>query len=506
MVAFDVSRLNGWKQDTVGIQQTAREVGSIRQVARGLVGGVEQRDVHLWQALLSVKPSWRRMAQGIGDCFVENTLVTMGNGSQKRIQNVRIGEYVANPMGGPSRRVIDVIVKPYCGPVVSITAGEGRVVCTPDHEFHSPVNRFESEIVAAQDLRRGRRLKTVSRVRSDGSTDATMPEITETLETFHYRGKVYCLTVEQDNCFYAGGFAVENCVSWGAELAATMLMAIDALAGIGDWIEEAATEAIYGGCRVEALGKTRGGRNDGAFGYAAAKWLKGWGVVLRRNYAEQTGNRDHDLTKYDARKAKEWGDYGCGGSRDQGKLDEVARLHPVKEIAQVKQVEEAIGCLYNGYPFTIASMAGFGDMRRDAEGLCRWVNQWAHQMMVAALRWRKGKPQFRVFQSWGDCVSGEDPGISDLLPKIATGPGLYLPSAATSRADFIRRLILPDPAFPYAVESAADWNPISATSWWIDEPTLAKILRTGDCWSFAGVDGFKPRKLDVRKAILSALN
>lgn len=363
MQSFDVRKLNGWKQDTVGIRQTAAEVGSIRQVARGLVGG-ERRDAYLFLPLLACKPTWRRGSQGIGDC-----------------------------------------------------------------------------------------------------------------------------------------------VSWGAEIAATFLMAIDAMAGSGSWIEEAATESIYGGCRVEALGKTRGGRSDGAFGYAAAKWLKEYGVILRKDYSKETGNREHDLRKYDAKKAKEWGDYGCGGSADKGKLDEIARLHPVEHIAQVKTVEEAIAALQNYYPITIASMAGFGDMKRDDEGMCKWVNQWAHQMALGAIKWVNGKPRFRVMQSWGDSCSGPDPSIAELLPKTvgSDGASLELPCYATNRSDFIRRLILPDEAFPYHVESAADWNAISACSWWIDERTLAKILQTGDCWSIAGVKGFEPRKLNVKKAVYDRL-
>jgi hypothetical protein len=363
MQAFDVRKLCGWKQDTVGIQQTAREVGSIRQVARGLIGG-ERKDAYLFLPLLACKPNWRRGAQGLGDCG-----------------------------------------------------------------------------------------------------------------------------------------------SWGTELAATLLMAVDGVAGTGSWIEEAATEPIYGGGRVEVLGKSRGGRSDGMMGYAAAKWLKEFGVLLRTDYSKETGNREHDLRKYDAKKAKEWGDYGCGGSADKGKLDAVARLHPVEHIAQVKTVEEAIAALSNYYPVTIASMAGFGDMKRDSNGLCKWVNQWAHLMCLIALRWRNGKPEFRVGQSWGDSCSGPDPGIEELLPKTVgnDGASLYLPSSATNRADFIRRLILPDEAFPYHVESAADWNAISACSWWIDERTLARILQTGDCWSIAGVKGFEPRKLNVKKAVYDRL-
>lgn len=304
--------------------------------------------------------------------------------------------------------------------------------------------------------------------------------------------------------------AIGDCVSWGAELAVTMLMAIDAVDGKGTWIEEAATESIYGGCRVEVLKKTRGGRSDGAFGYAAAEWLKQYGVTLRKDYSRETGNAEHDLRVYSGKKAKDWGDFGCGGASDKGKLDEVAKLHPVEHIAQVKKVEEAIASLQNEYPVTIASSAGFGDMRRDANGLCYWVDTWYHQMELGAIRWRSGKPEFRVFQSWGDSCSGPDPGMEDLMKDFTgaiggDGASEALPSGALSTRDFMRRLILPDEAFPFHVQSAAEWNPISACSWWINEATLAKILSTGDCWTISGVTGFAPRKLDVRKAVTNRL-
>jgi hypothetical protein len=123
------SKLCGWQEDTQGIRNYARRVGTLRSVARSLLGG-PQENVHLWQAILACKPTWRRGSQGIGDC-----------------------------------------------------------------------------------------------------------------------------------------------VSWGAELCATSLMATDAVLGQSTWTEEAATESIYGGARVEALNKTRGGKSDGAFGYAAARWL-----------------------------------------------------------------------------------------------------------------------------------------------------------------------------------------------------------------------------------------
>lgn len=303
--------------------------------------------------------------------------------------------------------------------------------------------------------------------------------------------KVYDIGVASPcHSLIADGVAAHNCVGWGAELSATMLMAVESCRQSMVWHGEAAVESIYGGCRVEALNKKRGGRSDGAFGYAAAKWLREYGVLLRKDYSEETGNREHDLRKYDANKSKEWGDYGNGGSQDKGKLDELARLHPIEHVTQVSTVEEAIAALQNYYPISIASMAGFGDMVRNSEGMVRLQGEWAHQMMLGGIIWRNGKPRFRVFQSWGDSCSGPDPEMDEWLAAVPS-----------FKIDVPKTLLTPDGAITMSASAAATWNPISACSWWIDEKTLAYILRTGDCWTYAGVQGFEPRDLDPGAAI-----
>ena len=276
-----------------------------------------------------------------------------------------------------------------------------------------------------------------------------------------------------------GSQEIGDCVSWGAEICATSLMATDHVLGEGVWEEEAATEPIYGGSRVEALNKSRGGRSDGAFGYAAARWLCEYGVLLRKDYSKKTGNPEHNLKTYSGTRSKDWGDFGCGGKEDKGTLEKIAKSFPIENVVQITQVSEAIAALSNYYPISIASMAGFGEMVRNSDGVCKRIGEWAHQMSVLGLRFHLGKPQFRVFQSWGDSCSGADPEITQIVQSI---PGWKLPPKVK-----------------------AGWNPISACSWWITEADLAWILRTGDCWSYAGVRGFEPRKLDTKQAILSRL-
>lgn len=253
-----------------------------------------------------------------------------------------------------------------------------------------------------------------------------------------------------------GAQGIGDCVSWGGELAVTTLMALMHVKGQGQFYAEAATEAIYGGCRVEALGKSRGGRSDGAFGAACAKWLRDWGCICRVDMGKITGNADHDLRVYSAKRAKDWGDYGCGGANDRGALDGAAREMPLQHVVQVRTVAECEAAIANAYPVTIASMAGFGGMRRDARGVCKIVDRWPHQMVILGVRYRAGQPEFRIFQSWGDSCSGPDPGIDN-------------------------------PA-------------VSSCSWWATAEDIAWILKTGDCWAFGDIKGLPPQVIPVTLA------
>lgn len=299
-----------------------------------------------------------------------------------------------------------------------------------------------------------------------------------------------------DPTWRRGSQGIGDCVSWGSSGDTTVLMAVQSVLGEMDYEGQAASEADYGGCRVEALNKQSGGYQDGAFGYAVAKWVKDYGVVLRKDHSGVTGNPEHDLRRYNKDKAKAWGNFGCGGQKDANKLDNLAKIHPVAAIAEVNTIPEAIGALTNGYPFCIASMAGFGQMKRDADGVCRWVDSWAHQMFVWGLRWRKGKPQFRICQSWGDSCSGPDPDIPESLEGIWTPPkNLYGAVGSKIQAE------LPWAGFPCVADmTSGTWNPVSACSWWCVEEDMAKILKSGDCWVYSGVQGFKKRKIDFNKA------
>jgi hypothetical protein len=244
-----------------------------------------------------------------------------------------------------------------------------------------------------------------------------------------------------------GAQGIGDCVAWGASLAATMLLWQLAFSGDIEFEAEAAPEAIYGGCRVEVNGgRSPLGNSDGAAGSWAADWLKKWGVLLQKDYSQVTGNPDHDLRQYSPKRAKDWGSSGCGGRSDKEALDDVAKQYPIRDVTQVRTVEEVEAAIDAGCPVTIASSAGF-DGPRDSEGIMRITPQWPHQMMIAGKRYTPaGQPLFRVFNSWGKSASGPDPGI--------------------------------------------DHEAVSACSWWIVPEDLQRILREDDSFAFSKVEGF----------------
>jgi hypothetical protein len=253
-----------------------------------------------------------------------------------------------------------------------------------------------------------------------------------------------------------GSQGIGDCVSWGAELCVTMLMAIQHRLGISGWIEEAATEPIYGGGRVEANGGRLGGYSDGSWGSAAAKWLHDWGVILRQDYSQQTGVEEHDLRKYSSKKAKAWGNFGCGGQadagREDGKLDQVARKTPVKDVTRVLTVDELEVAMKRACPVSVASGVGYGSMRRNADGIVGASGRWAHQMMYGGVRRIKGRRYFRQFQSWGKSCSGPDPGIT---------------------------------------QESVQW-----CSWWTTEEDAQRQLNSRDSFAFSSLEGFPPIKID----------
>lgn len=265
------------------------------------------------------------------------------------------------------------------------------------------------------------------------------------VDTFLYRAlyKAYRKTYGTEWRPHKQG--IGDCVSHAWGLSADIANAVDYETGkIGEF-KVAATEPIYGGSRVEARGVSFGGWSDGSYGGAAAKWVvkdKGIGGLLFRQKYE-----DFDFTIYSSSLAKNFGAYGCGGKDDNGKLDKIAREHPVVQVTLVRNFEEAAAAIQSGYPVAVCSGQGFSSTR-DSEGFARPSGSWAHAMTFCAVRYGD-RPGLCCCNSWGVWNGG--------------------------------------PKWP---EDQPDG------SFWVDADVATRMLRGGDSFAVSGTDGFKFRDLD----------
>lgn len=239
-----------------------------------------------------------------------------------------------------------------------------------------------------------------------------------------------------------GSQGIGDCVSWGWAHGVDISLAVDKVTGRTSEWKPAATEAIYGGSRVEARGRKTGGYSDGSYGAAAAKWVKDWGVIWRQQYTTPAV----DLTTYSSSRAKQWGNFGCGGEGDNGALDEQAKKFPATQVAQVRSFAEAAAAIESGYPVPVCSGQGFSSTR-DAQGFSPARGAWAHCMNFCGVRYNPNG--LLCLNSWGT--------------KWISGP-----------------------KWP-------DDQPDG--SFWVSEATATRMLSAGDSFAVSHIKGFPKRAL-----------
>lgn len=248
-----------------------------------------------------------------------------------------------------------------------------------------------------------------------------------------------------------GKQGIGDCVSWGYKHAAEIHLAVLWENRESSEWREVASEAIYGGSRVEARGGRQAGYGDGSSGGAAAKWLsEAGGIIFRQPYPGFIDGRDKqiiDLSEYSAQRAKDWGNFGCGGRDDAGRLDGLAKENAIKSVAVCRTSEEAAAAISSGYPVAVCSGQGFTSTR-DADGFCKAAGRWSHCMVFIGVRYEP-KPGLLCLNSWGpDWVKG--------------------------------------PKYP---EDQPDG------SFWVEEKTAAAMLSGEDSFSVSGAKGFPYRDL-----------
>jgi hypothetical protein len=227
--------------------------------------------------------------------------------------------------------------------------------------------------------------------------------------------------------------AVGSCVAFATASAVEHLMCVQIADGEDEGYRDLAQEVIYGGSRVEiGGGRVRG---DGSVGAWAARWVREYGVVARGVQGK------HDLRLYSEARCREYGRRGVPGD-----LEELAKQHPVRGVANVRSWEECRAAVRNGYPVVVCSDQGFA-MERDADGFCHARGTWYHAMAVVGVRGAT-RPGGFLLNSWG--------------PEAHGGPR-----------------VPPD---------------APACGFWVDAAVLDRMLKQGDSWVFSRVAGFPPRE------------
>ena len=279
----------------------------------------------------------------------------------------------------------------------------------------------------------------------------------EHVDTFLHRAMDKAHRARYGKPFSPERQGIGDCVSWGAANAVFCAEAVEWELGNRDEPPIVpSTEVLYGGSRVEARGKPGdgskpvGGWSDGSTGYAAAKWLRDWGVVYREQYRLKkkggVGVEVLDLRDYSSDRAKLFGAYGAGGKGDEGRVDAIAKQTPCSHVVNVKTWDEVAAAITSGFPVTIASSQGF-NKTRDSDGFCRPQGTWRHQMCLVSIRFGD-RPGALCVNSWGDyCDGGKFPDDQ------------------------------PDGSF------------------WIDKATVERIIQQGDSWAI-GETAFRWR--DIR--------
>ncbi len=88
--------------------------------------------------------------QALPSCFVPDTKILMGDGLEKAIKDIQVGDQVINPVSGKIAKVVNVLESFESEPIVVITVGNKTVKVTETH----PVKTDEGTI-PARDVKRG---------------------------------------------------------------------------------------------------------------------------------------------------------------------------------------------------------------------------------------------------------------------------------------------------------------------------------------------------------------
>lgn len=216
---------------------------------------------------------------------------------------------------------------------------------------------------------------------------------------------VYNFEVQDDHSYVINNVAVHNCVGQGKAKCEWYLMYVEKVLK-GDKEIPIMPFEPYGYAQSRVCGGISG-MEDGSFGSAAAEAAKKYGVLSSELSGLPSFKTNSETVTWPGKIDREWGNRGS----PQQWITE-GQKHLVKTTAVLKNHDDAVAALANGYPITIASDWGGMMTPPIVSGvrLNKRVTQWMHQMQISDF-WFHPQLQliFYVNNSWGENAHGDSP-------------------------------------------------------------------------------------------------
>lgn len=213
-----------------------------------------------------------------------------------------------------------------------------------------------------------------------------------------------------------------DCVSWGTAHLGDVLLAVLFHAGkIRRPDALICQESIYGFGKQELAGE--GYTGVGMSGVAAIQAWRRFGTLYRLRY--EAGGRSIDLTRYDGRRAIQWGETPAGVP---DALEVYAGAHKARDEVAVTDLRSAGALIQAGYPFQYCGYAYWG-VQRTSEGIARRFSSGWHCMTATGVRYGGGREPIAFWianTGHGDHVDG--PAGPLAMPDVYAACGSWVPA------------------------------------------------------------------------------
>lgn len=155
------------------------------------------------------------ITHNLGSCFVEGTKVIMGDGKEKNIEEINIGDEVLSfneKTGKQESKVVTNLKRPIHNDLIKITFVNGEsITCTYDHPFYTNEMKLVSYKPFLTNFRYkiGRETKQMYNGQKFVTKNGNL-EVLEITELERINTQTYIITVEDNHNFYANKVLVHN--------------------------------------------------------------------------------------------------------------------------------------------------------------------------------------------------------------------------------------------------------------------------------------------------------